>query len=240
MSQSEMKIAIVEDQKQNLERLLAFLDEFDLQYTLVGTAKNVKEGEKLLLTKKVDLLFLDMKLPDGEGTELLDRLPQRDFKVIFFTAHKDYALSAFEYGSVDFVLKPIQLKDLNRALKKVIGLDQKLEEHSTSNKVLPIPHKEGTLYIERDKILYFQAYGEYCYLVTEQKKELVSRTLKDIEDSLKDNSFVRTHRSYIVNLNKVKYYQKKGLSHLVLSNEKEIPISRRKRLEIAEIMKSSL
>ncbi len=234
-----IKIAIIDDEAHNIEELIAYLDQFKFKFELIGTADSIKEGETLLLTHSPDLVFLDMKLPDGEGIQLLEKIGRFSFHLIFFTAHSNYALQAFEYGSVDYLLKPIELKALSRALKKFLKEFTVTKKTQTEQKIA-IPHKQGTLFIATKELIYIQAYGEYCYVVTDTKRILLAKTLKDVEKVVQHHGFIRVHRSYLVNLNKINFFQQKGKASITLSNGEQVEVSRRKKEEVVKAIENKV
>ena len=178
-----------------------------------------------------------MKLPDGEGLELLKQFPDRDFYVVFFTAHLDYALAAFEQGSLDYLLKPIELEALSRVLKKITNqFLNETNKNAVKSQKIAIPHNDGFLFLDPSEIVYLQAYGEYCYLITNEKKILISKTLKSIEEMLDQSLFIRIHRSFLVNKENIRFFKQKGKIAVEMSNGDVLEVSRRNKAMIENVL----
>ncbi len=195
------------------------------QLELVGTCKNAFEVYNYLHKKNVDLMFLDIHMPELKGTDLLKGL-QNPPKVIFTTAYREYALDGFELNAVDYLLKPISFERFLQSINKYFEIspdNQDVTFHQTS-------HPEDSFIYVREKnmvhkiltrdVLYIESLSDYVIIYYQNKKITVRNTMTAIEEMLSKNDFVRIHRSYIINIQHIS----KFTAHLITINEKELPI----------------
>lgn len=180
-------------------------------------------------------------MPRMNGFELLNALPENQFKVIFTTAYDEFAIKAIKVSAFDYLLKPIDSDELRSAIDKFTqqkdseedsGVGELIETISSEmniKKKIPIPHNNGTDFIDQDAIFCCESSGNYTYIHLKDKKILTSKTLKHIEQLLNPNMFYRTHHSYVINLNHVVKYIKGEGGELVLSNQQTVKVSRSKK-----------
>jgi two-component system LytT family response regulator len=233
-----LKIIIVEDQniiRRNLEYLLGQQPGF----TVIGACGTVREAIVLINTTKPDLLLLDIGLPDGTGFDILEQIPPAQSKVIFLTAHNEYAIRAIRYGAIDFLLKPLIESELREALQRVISAQPLLQEQISitlqsfrKNKLqeqLALRSMQIVQIVEIKEICYLQGdYGCTTVFLNGGKKMVTTRILKEYEELLSGGSFVRTHQSYLVNERYIdRYHLKEGC--LYLKDGTKIPVSSRKK-----------
>ncbi|WP_353779750.1 response regulator [Winogradskyella sp. 3972H.M.0a.05] len=238
---------IVEDEQTSREILRNYLTKYCPNVTVLGEAANVDEALVLIRNNDLDLVFLDVEMPYGNAFDLLDKVGDVDFETIFVTAYNHYAIDALNAHASYYLMKPISIDELIKAVDYVTEI--KTKEDALQNQVLvpktnnvngkiTIPQQDGFEVIEASNILYCKADDNYTeiYLNNERKK-LVSKTLKYFELALKDSSFARVHKSYLVNVNEViKYVKGKGGS-VVLSNGKEIMVSASKKADLLAYFK---
>lgn len=238
-------IVIIDDEFDARRILRKYIERYFPDFIILGEAQNVQEGVQLIRETNPKLVFLDIKMGDGTGFDLLDKLEGNLPKVIFTTAFDEYALKAFRYHAMDYILKPIDPEILvdavNQTLKKeeVLNKDSLsliFEHINESNKKIGIPTQEGFKFIPQEKIIYFEADSSYCFMYTSDSKQvIISKPLKYFEEKLQlDRNFIRPHKSYLVNLKFVEEYQKQEGGFLKLQSGKLIPISRNKKGEILE------
>lgn len=238
-------VVIIDDEFDARRILRKYIERYFPDFSIVGEAESVQEGVRLIQDINPKLVILDIKMGDGTGFDLLDQLQGNLPKIIFTTAFDEYALKAFRYHAVDYILKPIDPEILvdavNQALKKEEALKKDslnliFEHINESNKKIGIPTQEGFKFIPQEKIIYFEADSSYCFLYTSDSKQLIiSKPLKYFEEKLQlDRNFIRPHKSYLVNLKFVEEYQKHEGGFLKLQTGKLIPISRNKKGEILE------
>ena len=221
---------IIDDERDSIEVLDRFINLFFPDVKVLGTACSVQQGKALIKELRPRLVFLDIQMKDGTGFDLLDRFSLPEFHVIFTTAYDQFALKAFRYNAIDYLLKPINPDRLVNALKKIsnLGKDGKLSkpiqdrlEVNCGNKIYWVPIHE---------ILFIQADTCYTYINLRSGEKLaVSKTMKRIEEALPKAVFARIHHSYIVNILLVKYFLKDEGGYAVLENGKKLPVSRRKK-----------
>nr|WP_299344750.1 LytTR family DNA-binding domain-containing protein [Allomuricauda sp.] len=213
-----IKIGIIDDEilaREVLEEYCAKIDNFEL----VLSTGNPLEFVNFIQQNEVDLIFLDIEMPELNGMEIL-RSMIRPPKVILTTAYSEYALESYDYGVVDYLLKPIKIERFLKAINKVEASKIASPQKNGGNNELQIKHDGVPLNIPFDSILYVQSFGNYLKVFTDSRMYLTSETLINITTLLSDN-FQRTHKSYIANLNKV---TKATRTHLLVENNK-VPVS---------------
>ncbi len=238
-----LKIVIVDDEKNVrivINKLLTFIG-IDLK--VVGEASSIIQAKEVILKTNPDLVLLDIKLDDGTGFELLKQLAEIHFQVIFITAYNEYAIKAFKFSALDYILKPIDPLELKEAItkanktinsKKELDLLLKnLDDNNNNNfKKLVIKTTQKTYFIAIEDIRYFQSDGSYTKIITKEYNVLASKNLKYFQEILPDNQFIRTHQSYLINKSHVS-----GLkSNMIILDDIEIPISIRRKTEIIKLL----
>lgn len=239
-----LKVAIIDDEKNSRDALKACLQHLPHEIKIVGEANSVKNGLELLSNAEIDVLFLDIEMPDGSGFDLLDKLDKINFNLILATAFNQYAIKAFRYAALDYLLKPVQLNELEEALSRIVSLpkqdndkrvDLLLENHHSNNsfKRLAIATTEGVYYFELDKIIRCEAEGGYTYIFAENHKPiLASKNIKEYESILPDN-FLRVHKSHLVNATFVEKFDARE-TKLLLKNETQVLVARRRKSIITD------
>ncbi len=230
---------IVEDEETSRQILKNYLKKYCPNVTVLGEAANVEEALVLIRNNDLDLVFLDVEMPYGNAFDLLDKVGDIDFETVFVTAYNHYAIDALNAHASYYLMKPISIDELIKAVDYVAEIKSKedalqnqvlVPKTNTVNGKITIPQLNGFEVINTSDILYCKADDNYTEIfLNTNKKKLVSKTLKYFEDILKDTSFARVHKSYLVNVNEVvKYVKGKGGS-VVLSNGKEIMVSASKK-----------
>jgi two-component system LytT family response regulator len=232
-----MKALIVEDKVNIRKALLHLLDLMDTNVHVVGECESVKDAVIVTNACKPDLIFLDINLIDGTGFDFLEQTENLDFKVIFITAYEEYALQALKIGAVDYLLKPVDIDELKIAIDKIniLPIETQKQQINTVKKVLnndsdililslqdsfQILELKDLMFCESDK-------GYTTFYLSNGKKYIASKSLKEFENKLIQNSFTRPHQSFIVNIKFIEKYDKSGTIHL--KNGKKIPVSTRKK-----------
>jgi DNA-binding LytR/AlgR family response regulator len=208
-----MKCLIVDDNKvarMALKQLVGQVQDLDL----MAECSDAMEAFNALNNKQVDLLLLDIEMPDMSGLDLIKKLGNNKPLIIFTTAKKDYAVEAFELNVVDYLVKPLTLPRFKQAIDKAYeALESNKEEVKVEEQGFVFVKDNGVLKrISIDDILYLEAMGDYVKVHTPQKFHVVHATLKSIEEKLPASKFVRVHRSYIVAINKIDYIQEGTIS----------------------------
>ena len=213
--------------------------------SIIGHFSNASGAIEFLKNNEIDVVFLDMEMPEMTGLDFLERFQQRNFLVVFTTAFSKYALNAIKQEAVYYLLKPIDIMELETCLNRIEktlmkdAFEEKLDEALNKlNQIKGGPQKvklsyDGKIIFYRpDDILYGEGDGNYSWVHFEKKnKVLITKKLKQLEDDLPEPIFYRVHNSYIINLNKIKAYNKnEGV--VILENNTVIPVSRQKRNNI--------
>ena len=239
---------LVDDEIASLKNLERKINQFFPNLTILDKFQKPEDAISFLNTNEVSLVFLDIQMPRINGFEVLTTVTNVDFKVIFVTAYNEYALEALKKSAIDYILKPIDDDDLKVAIQKTIKLiDEEnesthnkellelLQESISNQKKLLVPNEKGFSVIEQNDILYLEGYDGYTKINIDPERQIISSYgLGKYEQKLNAN-FFKTHKSYIVNLNKIIEFEKEG--YVVLSNNVRIPISKKSKNELLDLLK---
>nr|WP_299345591.1 LytTR family DNA-binding domain-containing protein [Allomuricauda sp.] len=234
----ELKTIIVEDEATSREILQNYLNKYCPKVKVMGEASNISEGHELIKKYNPDLVFLDVEMPFGNAFDLLDKVPDRTFETVFVTAYNQYAMDALNNHAAYYLMKPINIDELIKAVDYVVEIKQK--ENALEGQVLKaktgkaegkitLPQQDGFQVLNVNDIYFCKADDNYTEIYLENKKILVSKTLKYFEDALQEYSFARIHKSYLVNVAEVIKYRKGKGGSVVLSNGKELSVSASKK-----------
>ncbi|GAA0750097.1 MULTISPECIES: LytR/AlgR family response regulator transcription factor [Flavobacteriaceae] len=243
----KLKSIIVEDEETSRDILKNYLKKYCPNVDVLGEAANVDEALVLIRNNDLDLVFLDVEMPYGNAFDLLDKVGDIDFETVFVTAYNHYAIEALNAHASYYLMKPISIDELIKAVDYVTEIKTKEEalqdqvlvpKTNSVNGKITIPQQDGFEVLNTADILYCKADDNYTeiYLNTDKKK-LVSKTLKYFEDALSDSSFARVHKSYLVNVNEVTKYVKGKGGSVILSNGKQIMVSASKKSELLSYFK---
>ena len=237
-----LRSIIIDDEKRGRETLSNLLKENCPNVEIVATAGSKDEGIAAINKHKPDFIFLDVEMPGGSGFKLLKELGDTKPDIIFVTAFDHYAIKAIKFSALDYILKPINIDELIKAVEKVQekqrdGLQEQLEMllsnvSITSNYLrnIALPTLEGLELVEIDKILYCEADANYTTLhLLDGVKVLVTRILKEFEELLAESNFVRIHHSYLINLGHLKKYVKGKGGSVIMKDGTELIVSVRKK-----------
>ena len=246
-----LSVVIVEDEMHSRETLKNLLEEFCQPIDITGLAGNVEEAVEKVRLKKPDLIFLDVELQTGTGFEVLNRLQDMNFNVIFTTAFEHYAVKAIKFSSIDYLLKPIDIEELQQAVEKARLKQGQAESRQQMELLLtnlssgPAKRKiclataDSVEFISVSDIIYCEANGSYTnFHFTTRKQLLVSKHLKEYEGLLLEHNFMRVHNSFLINLAEVKKFVKSDGGYILMSNDIPIAISQKKRDEFMDRMAS--
>lgn len=227
------------------------LERYVPEITQLKSTNDPAKAISLIKTFKPQLLFLDIQMPVMNGFELLKRLPEVNFTIIFTTAHDKYAIEAIRFSALDYLLKPIDADELRAAFDKfmartVVALGQQalfqnlLHNITATDKKdfkLALPTSEGTYFFNPDEIIRLEGEINYTWFFFSNRKPLlISKTLKEYEDLLSDHGFLRIHKSHMVNKTHVVNYTQHGT--LTLTDRSQVDISRRRKEEVIEALRS--
>lgn len=235
---------LVDDEPIARMSLRGMLETYFPNIQIKGEAKNLPDAIKLIHQQKPAIVFLDIEMPGYSGLEILDFFQgqQLQSKIIFVTAYEEFALKAFELSAVDYLLKPIQKEALERALAKVTVsqaenleiLHENLKTHKPQK--IALQTGEGLLFLKLDEILYLKADGSYTHFhLGNKEKIIVSKRLQEYEKLLELGSFMRIHRSHIINLDHIKKITKEDGGGVVMSNGELLSISQEKKSELLNL-----
>lgn len=231
-----LKAIIIEDEKHCQEVLKNLLVQFCKNVIIVSIVDRINEAVTAIHRYQPDLVFLDVELPEENGFALFNYLPQPNFKVIFTSAHNHFASKAFKLSAIDYLLKPIDLSELKMALLSTQenrlrdANHQKFEvlkeNLNAPYEKLALPTVDGFSFIKLQEVIYCKGEGNYTHFVlTENQTILVSKTLKRYEEILEDFTFVRIHKSHLININHVVKYGKQKSPTVTMSDGTILSVS---------------
>jgi len=243
----KLKSIIVEDEETSRKILKNYLNKYCPNVEVLGEATNVEEALVLIRNTELDLVFLDVEMPYGNAFDLLDKVGDINFETVFVTAYNHYAIDALNAHASYYLMKPISIDELIKAVDYVTEIRTKedalqdqvlVPKMTTVHGKITIPQQTGFEVLQTVNIMYCKADDNYTEIyLNNNKKKLVSKTLKYFEDALTESGFARVHKSYLVNVNEVtKYIKGKGGS-VVLSNGKEIMVSASKKSDLLSYFK---
>jgi two-component system LytT family response regulator len=246
-----MNVLIIDDESKARSLLSTILKECTIELTTLLEASTLLEGIELIKNNKIDVLFLDIEMPQHSGLELFDFIPVEsvNFEIIFTTAYSEYAIKAFEFSAIDYLLKPLRPSKVKEALEKASKslsqnqLQQRLVElknslSSDKFSKLALPVEDGVLFIKLDEIYFLEADAMYTnFHLTKNRKILISKPMKYFSDLLESKElFYKPHRSYLVNLKCLQKVVKKDGTYIEMENEMRIPVSKEKRDELISLL----
>ena len=243
-----MKAVIIEDEIRNQKILQQLLVESCPSIQVVGFAETVVDAKSLISTQKPELIFLDIQLKDGTGFDLLVSLGNDMPFVIFTTAYDQYALKAFKFSAVDYLLKPIIPEELVAAVQKVekeslqnqkISIQNLIKNlrAETKETVITISGVNKVEYVKVHDIVRIEASGAYSRIILQNgESHTVSKVIKEYQELLGDHGFFRTHQSHLINIKKVKTYYK-GDHLVVMDDGEEVPVARNRKDDFLQAMR---
>lgn len=234
----KIRAIIVEDEAVSRDILRNYLGKYCPNVELLGEASNINEAYKLIQQHELDLVFLDVEMPFGNAFDLLEKVEDRRFETVFVTAYDHYAIEALNSHASYYLLKPISIDELIKAVNHVSEI--KNRENDLQNKILSpkvasitgkitIPQQDGFEVLDINDIVFCKADDNYTEIHLANSKKLVSKTLKYFELALSEYPFARIHKSYLVNVNEIVKYKKGKGGSVVVSNGKEILVSSSKK-----------
>jgi two-component system LytT family response regulator len=243
-----MKAVIVDDEKKGREILTKLLEKYCPEVKVCGTASNAEEGYTIINESEPDIVFLDIEMPNGNGFALLNRFEEIGFQVIFTTAYDNYAIQAIKHHALDYLLKPIDIDELQTAVENAKNA---IKEKPTVNRYagfiadrkpeagnrIGLPIKDGIVYLNISEIIRIESDGSYStFFSTDGKKYVVSKNIGEYEEILPSKEFFRSHKSHLINIKKVKKYLRTDGYFAEMEDGSVIEISRRKKDEFLQLM----
>jgi two-component system, LytTR family, response regulator len=233
---------IVDDEPYSCEALATLLERSCPEIKVLDICYSAADALKSIQEQKPQILFLDVEMPYMNGFEMLEKLPELNFKVIFTTSYDQYAIKAIRFSALDYLLKPVDKDELQKAVQKALGSEEfqlpqqleillhKLTHPKKVNNKIAIPTMEGLQMVLVENIICCAAERNYTNLLLKKKDKITaSRNLKDIEEMLEDYSFVRVHHSYLVNLDEVEKYIRGEGGYLIMSDKTMVDVSRSRK-----------
>jgi two-component system LytT family response regulator len=231
-----MKTIIIDDEIKAIELFEYYLTDFFDDFEITGKYTTIKDGLQHVNNQDIDVLFLDINMPNGTGLDLLNLIEGKNICTVFVTAHSEYAIDAIKLSAFDYLLKPINISELNRVHSKLTHYLK--ESKLTSNeKKITIKISSSHYIFDTKDITHISSEGNYTTIhSTTEKPLLISKNLKKVEEDYFYNlPFFRCHQSHIININQVKEY---NTYELVLTDNSKVPISSKKHTEFIDIQKN--
>lgn len=247
-----MKAILVDDEPDGIKTLKKMLEKHCPSVEIAATCNNALSARQAIETIKPDLVFLDIHMPGKSGIEMIGELPEKNFEIIFVTAHNEYMLQALQYSAADYLLKPV---DEERLAEAVLRAEKRMEEErknemnetllyniskagQPAEMRLCLPTLKGFIILKLDDIIYCEAERSYTVFHTESSRTItVSKPLIEYENMLQNTSFIRIHKSFLINLKHVREYQRGEGGIVIMSNNAEIEVSRRKKEQFMDKIK---
>jgi two-component system, LytTR family, response regulator len=239
-----MKALLIDDEPDGIRTLEKMLTRHCPQVEIAGTCSNAMAAKQMIESVKPDVIFLDIQMPGKSGIELLTELAPKDFEVIFVTAYNEYMLQALQFSAADYLLKPV---DEDRLIEAVDRVQQRISEGKREDRDgvlmhnlvtagrpaemrLCLPTLKGFIVLKLEEIIYCEAERSYTVFHLDDRKTVtVSKPLLEYDNLLKDTSFLRIHKSFLINLLHVREYQRGEGGIVIMSNGAELEVSRRKK-----------
>jgi len=247
---------LIDDDKHLREGLKGLLERYTHDIHIIGEAENVKTGVQLLEKLQPQVVFLDIHLSDGTGFDILEQVAKTKGKtnvhVVFITAHEQYAVKAFKFSALDFILKPIDPDELQNAITKIkeatkktnsfVHIDLLLEnirKKVDNFKRIALSTSDGIHLFEVSDIIRCESNGNYTeFFIKNHKPVLISRTLKEYEEMLTEHGFERIHQSHLINLTYLKSYIKSDGGYVIMADNTHIPIAQSKKERLQVMIKN--
>lgn len=241
-----LKTVVIDDELNGRNIVKSFLEKYCDGVNVIGEADGVESGIECIIENNPDLVFLDIQMQDGTGFDLLEKLPKRNFKLVFVTSFDHYAIKAFKFSAVDYILKPVDPDQLVEAVEKVKAMapadnvETKIDvliSNINSLEKIALPSMDGIRFIKINEIIRCESDNNYTlFYLTSKEKILVSKTLKDFEILLSGSKFYRVHKSHLVNLKFISKYIPGEGGYLILEDGSHVDVSRRKKEGLMQIL----
>jgi two-component system LytT family response regulator len=238
-----LRAVIVDDEQKSCENLKILLEDFCANVEVLQMANSVADAIVAIQKYKPDVIFLDIQMQKETGFDLLKKISEINFEIVFVTAYSEYAIDAFKFSAIDYLLKPIDINDLKAAVEKLgkktadKAINQKVDilmqnfkaENAESYR-LAISDADGITFVGINEIVYCEGSSNYTnFHLQNGKKFIVAKTLKEYEELLCNYNFFRIHNSYLINLKEVKKYFRGDGGYVQMSNDEKLDVSKRKK-----------
>jgi len=236
-----LKVIVIDDEGRTQQLIAKMIRSFNLNLEVIVEGDDVKSGVKAIQTHKPDIVFLDIQMPNGTGFDILDALPVKNFEVVFVTAYEEFAIKAIKFSALDYIVKPIDPEELRTATENAIAelknkrdpnrfetLQHNIVEHKQRRLVLKT--MESVHIVTLSEIIRCESDRNYTlFHLTNDRKILVSKTLKEFEFLLKDYNFLRVQQSHLINLDFIDRYDKTEGGTIIMKDGANVPLSVAKR-----------
>lgn len=244
-----LRVLIVDDEQHAREMLHTALTICCINTEVVGFAETVEEAVSKVNEIKPDVILLDINLPDGSGFDVLEKIHDKKVSVIFVTAYDEYAVKAFKFSAVDYIVKPVDVEELEMAIEKAkanketndLGhklkvLIDNMNNAGSEEKKIVLKTMESIHIVRVSEIIHCVSDQNYTkFFLTKKRKFLVSRTIKEFEEMLSTYGFFRTHQSHLINMNRILRFDKTEGGAIIMEDESSVPVSKRKRSELFDL-----
>ncbi len=241
---------IIDDEENNIKNLLDLLRTYCPEVEVCDTAQSAVEAVVKIKSAQPDLVFLDVEMPGGTGFDMLEALSPIHFQVIFVTAYDQYAIKAIRFCAIDYLLKPVDILELQQAVQRAIRNQQENSFVHTTQQLLEnrnkemsqlkigLPTLERILFVELNEIVRCLGENNYSYVyLSDGKNVLISKTLKEFEELLADKGFMRVHQSHLVNHKYIRSFEKQDGGFIKLTDGSSIPVSRQRKGFVLDMLK---
>lgn len=239
-----IRCIIVDDELSAVRALEEELHDFQHLVQVAGVAHTIDEAVALIDATRPDLAFIDIRLKEGSGFDILDRVVFNGFKTVFLTAFDTYAVKAFKYKALDYILKPAGFEDIKRALKRFEELAPAEESNFPSKPSerprVPIYTSDAIHLLYVDEIIRCESHNNYCEIITRDRKIFTAKTLKEMESTLSPYGFIRIHQSHLVNLGAISMFSSRDGDEILLATGERLPVSRKRKNELFKKINASL
>lgn len=252
MMLQKVKAIIVDDEPYSCETLATLLERYCPEVEVTDVCTSGEAALKSIKRNSPDLLFLDIEMPHMNGFEMLKKLDNINFQLIFTTSYDQYAIKAIRFSALDYLLKPVDREEFQAAVQKAIHklgqnlpqqlniLLQKLNGAQSANQKIALPAMEGLQMVPVDSIITCASDSNYTNILLKNKKKItVSKTLKEIEEMLDGYLFIRVHHSYLINLNEVEKYVKGEGGYLIMTDGSTVDVSRSRKEALIQKLQPS-
>ncbi|HXB34589.1 MAG TPA: LytTR family DNA-binding domain-containing protein [Puia sp.] len=243
-----IRTVLIDDETDSNRILQTLLENYCPQVAVIGTADGVETAIEVIRDAQPDLVFMDIEMTQGNAFDLLNRLQPVNFHVIFVTAFDNHAIRAFKYNAIDYLLKPVNIRELCAAVDRLSGkaveanllgrvksMLENVRGADVSERKIAFPTQNGLSFISIRDIIRFEAKGSYTLIhLQDRTKVTATGGIKEFEELLPDIIFFRIHQSHIINLNKIKSYQKGRGGYVTLEDDTEIEVASRRREEFMQ------
>jgi two-component system LytT family response regulator len=245
-----LKVLLIDDEERATDSLRLMIEKMIPEIEQVKVCNDARKAAEIIHEFQPGLVFLDIQMPHLNGFQLLEKMPNKNFKLIFTTAYNEYAIQAIRFSAFDYLLKPVDVEELQASVQRFLQTQQdykqqydllknimhNIQSPSSDEFRLALPTKEGVHYLQPAQIIRCEAVGNYTkFFVENGKHYLISKTLGEYDVLLTPQQFIRTHKSHLVNKKFISFIDHDGFA--VLKDKSKVEVSRRRKEEVMEALK---